>query len=158
MTHADQDSRITIDSHDEAIDDMPDPDRDEIQQWRDELEKLRANVAEKNERIALLQQVLDMVPIMDRLRGVSTNTSKVEIRTHEPTIVNADVTLVSAIPMVLQKHRRPMTPSEIKRHLPDAGYTKPIGETYFYTALRRSIEKKRVAKNKDGNYIFVETS
>jgi hypothetical protein len=157
MTHRNE-PFITTDSHNEAIDAMPAPDRDEIQQWRDELEKLRVDVAEKNERIALLQQVLDMVPIMDRLRGVSVEASKVEMRMHQPAVTNGDITLVSAIPAVLQKHRRPMTPSEIKRHLPDAGYTKPFGETYFYTALRRSIEKKHVTKNKDGNYIFVETN
>jgi len=43
-------------------------------------------------------------------------------------------------------------PGEIKKHLKNVGFTKPYGETYFYTAMKRAAEKKAIVKKSDGRY------
>ncbi|MBJ7533268.1 hypothetical protein JDN40_03995 [Rhodomicrobium vannielii ATCC 17100] len=141
-------------------DEMSVPAQDEIEGWRTELQEIEEKLAHLNERKAMLQQVLETIPVIEKLRG-NTSIAQLNIGQEMNTVTVFQPTaddcpkLVNAIPMVLEKFRKPMTPSQIKLHLKEVGFTREYGETYFYTAIKRAVEKRAIVKKRDGRYALV---
>jgi hypothetical protein len=131
---------------------MPAPTRDEEEKWRVELAEVEAKLADLNERKALLQQVLETMPIIEKLRGNAPLVSEEPTEERRVSSPEYGLKLVNAIPLVLQKYKKPMSPSQIKQHLKDVGFTRKFGQTYFYTAIKRAAEKKAIVRKRDGRY------
>jgi hypothetical protein len=131
------------------------PSHNEVEEWTAELQEIDQKLAELNERKAMLQQVLETIPMIEKLRGNVPLVAEAE-RPHTRAAGEYAPKLVNAIPLVLEKYRKAMTPGQIKSHLREVGFTKEFGETYFYTAVKRAVEKKTIAKKRDGRYVYVD--
>jgi hypothetical protein len=134
------------------------PTNDEVELWTAELRDIDLQLAELNERKALLQQVLETIPMIEKLRGNIPLAAEAERPPVQAGAVGEFYApkLVNAIPLVLEKYRKPMTPGQIKSRLKEVGFTKEFGETYFYTAVKRAVEKKTIAKKRDGRYVYID--
>ena len=138
-------------------DKMPAPTSDEVERWTEELRAIKEQKASLAEREALLEQVLETMPAIEKLRGNAPLVpDKAEPAHESASIIEEGPKLVNAIPMVLLRYRTPMTPAQIKKHLKDVGFTRGYGETYFYTAVKRAVEKRTIIKKRDGRYQAAE--
>ena len=133
------------------------PTHDEVEKWTAELVEIEKKMAELTERKALLRQVLDTMPAIEKLRGNAPLTVE-EKASDDHSRTDEGLKLVNAIPRVLYMHKKAMLPNEIKQHLKDVGFTRSFGETYFYTAIKRAVEKGAITKSYDGRYTLTVTN
>lgn len=128
---------------------------DEINAWWTELQGIDGKIAALNERKSLLQRMLAALSEIDKVRNKAPREPDAAVEKPESDTAaenSGDVALTEAIPAVLEKYRRPMTPAEIKDHLREVGYLRPVGKNYFYTAIARAVEKNRIRKTDDKRY------
>ena len=126
-------------------------------EWKAELEKLEAQQAETAESIAQIRRALASVEELEAIvNGHLVATTKVATASSDETRTQgeSDVALSDAIPAVVKRFGRPMTPAMIRDRLKDVGYTKEHAASYFYTAIRRSVDKKVLSKTKNGRYTY----
>lgn len=119
---------------------------EEIARWSDELQDIDTQITRLSERKLLLQKVLGVLPDIEKLRGIQSDGET-------PVVPQGPLKLIDAIPLVLRKVSQPLTPAEIKLHLKDVGYMTEHGDGYFYTAIKRSVEKKRIIRTADKRYV-----
>jgi hypothetical protein len=127
-----------------------------IRQWEQELEKLRADVAEKTRKIQLLTQRLDALALFDvdgerktdqEKEGGSVEVRKDLLKLKPPAL----------IVRVLQEYGPEMTLRDFRKRVAQVGYpAQRFGPEwrYLYTLLPRLVRQGKITK--EGNRIAIK--
>jgi hypothetical protein len=140
----------TSDEDNEMANTIPDQ---QVAGWRSDLEKIEAEMALLAERKVRIQRKLSA---FQELFGESSADDDGGARAMNGASQAEGVdgmSLIDAIPSVLRKFNRPMMPNEIKSRLYDVGYDHNFAPSYFYTAIKRAVERKLIIRTHDKNYI-----
>lgn len=124
---------------------------EKIEGWKTRLQAIERELLTLTDEKASIQRKLAAVAELEE----GDKTAPTHISQHEPGSGESTdgLSLVDAIPLVARKLNRPLTPKEIKLGLPEVGYTQKMGTNYFYTALKRAVDKGGIIRTHDKKYV-----
>lgn len=124
---------------------------EKIESWKTRLQVIeRELLTLADEKAGIQRKLAAVAELEEGDKNSFTPASQHEAGTGEQT---DGLSLVEAIPLVARKLNRPLTPKEIKRGLPEVGYTQKMGTNYFYTALKRAVDKGGLIRTHDKKYV-----
>jgi len=123
----------------------------DVEGWKREIAEIDRQVADLMERKSRVQRKLSAISeLEDHWEGASPTFVP-----HQSTDEHSasDMSLIDAIPSVIRKSGKPLTPSEIRDGLPKAGFNRPFASSYFYTAIQRAAERGLIVKTQNKRYM-----